>query len=647
MKNVHLDFETACSLDLARVGLHRYIEDSSFQPLCVAWKADGELAVVARLDARSTLPPALHRLLVSPGVKAHAWNAAFEDRILRAHYAIKPGQRLCCTMQRALGYGLPASLAKAGPALGTEWLKDAAGHRLMLKMSRAPGAAWTDAEWDRLLAYCRGDVLSEAEISGLVPELPEAERALSEVDRAMNTQGIWVDTGMVRLLAQVAREAEKAEAARAAELSEGAVTSPGTQVARLLKWLATRGMVLPGLSRDAVKEALASPLGAPDAEAVEMLGIRLRTARASAKKLKRMLGMVSAGDRLRGQFQFLGAARTGRWAGRGVQVQNLPRVPKGFSPPGFIAMARASVTLQQECNSGGCASNRPNTCALDAVTDAPVLDCVSWSLRACLGTGLDAPLWSYDFSQIEARVLAWLAGQQDVLDVFRSGEDVYAWAARQFGSDNRQLGKVLILALGFGMGAAKLRDTAWKDHGVAMTAAEAERFKTGWRARNPHIVAFWGAIGEAARSAILQQGRVFEVMPSAISLTATARTLQMRLPSGRMLYYHRPHVGPRGEITYRGEELGQWVQRRTWGGTLAENATQAVARDIMAEAMLRVSARTGLTPLMCVHDELVYGAGDENGRLEQLLKEAPSWAGGLPIDGEAKVMARYGVVTKR
>lgn len=637
MKNLHIDFETACTLDLTKVGLHRYIEDPSFRPLCVAWKVDAGTPVAVRLDKDDPLPPELETWLASPDVQAHAWNSAFEDRILRDHYGIILGRPLSCTMQRALAYGLPGSLEKAGPALSTQWRKDVAGHRLMRKMSRQPGAAWTGAEWDGLLEYCKRDVLSEAEIAGLIPELSVTERELSELDRCMNNQGIWVDLDTVRLLARVAHEAGKAEAARAAELSDGAVTSPGTQTDRLKRWLQGEGLSIGDVGRPTIEEAAACAQAS--AKAKEMLGIRLRTARGSVAKLAAMVEMASAGsqggpaDRLRGQFQFLGAARTGRWAGRGIQPQNLPRIPKGFSPLSFIGMAEAN------------GHSLSGVSQLDAIAPAPILDCVAWSIRACLGTE-DGLMWSFDFSQIEARVLAWLSGHSALLDVFRSGEDVYVWAAAQFGSQNRQLGKVLILALGFGMGAPKLKTTALRDYAVAMTAEEAKRFHAGWRMRNRRIVKFWGTIETAARSAILRRGCVFGVEPSAITLSATARTLQMRLPSGRALYYHQPHVGADGAITYWGEEKGQWVERRTWGGTLAENATQAVARDIMAEAMMRVANQLGSAPLMTVHDELVYAAPAETSLLKNLMMEAPDWAGGLPIDGEAKVMTRYGVAAK-
>jgi DNA polymerase len=256
-------------------------------------------------------------------------------------------------------------------------------------------------------------------------------------------------------------------------------------------------------------------------------------------------------------------------------------------------------------------------------------------------------LWGFDFAQIEARVLAWLAGQTDVLAVFASGEDVYVWAAAQFGSGDRQLGKVLVLALGYGMGATKLRETARKNYGVSLSEAQAEKFKSGWRASNRHIVNFWSEMEFAAKQAVLRRGQVFAVGGSGVAFTCSARTLQMRLPSGRLLYYHRPSIDREtGRLGYWGTELGRWAQLGTWGGKLAENATQAVARDIMSEAMLRVGRRLQLVPCMTVHDELVYAlptASHEAVELHELMLEAPPWAGGLPIAGESKIMSRYGV----
>jgi len=640
---LHLDFETFCELDLRKVGIHRYVNHPSFNVLCVAWRLDSQTtltAVIAPVPPQQRVPPALRQLLQNPDVQGHAWNAAFETAVL-ARLGVFVANALSCTMQRALAYGLPGRLETAAAALGVASQKDMQGHRLMLKMSRPlkPGTgAWVIADYEALATYCGKDVEAEAAVSESVPELPPEEAALSTLDNLMNVSGeLGIDLQRVADLGVAAEAAEKEDAARCAALTAGAVTSPGTQTARLLAWLAEQGLMLEDTTRATIEEAL---LGGPYVIGVrEVMEIRLRMARASNRKLARMIQMADLTDlSIRGQFQFNGAGRTGRWSGRGVQVQNLPRTPKGFSPDLFAEMARQATA--------------PGAGALNAVSPAPVLDCVSWSLRSCLKATDDGKvLWSFDFSQIEARVLAWLAGQRDVLDVFASGEDVYVWAASQFGSRDRQLGKVLILALGFGMGAVKLRDTALKSYGVRLSAAQAEKFKSGWRASNQHIVTFWAQMEYAAKQAALQPGQVFAAGGSGVAFTATSRTLQMRLPSGRVLYYHRPRLEREtGSLAYWGAEVGgRWVEQRTWGGKLAENATQAAARDVMAEAMLRTFRRCGLVPAMTVHDELVYalfdggGTPDETAKLRDIMLEPPSWAGGLPLAGEAKVMRRYGV----
>jgi DNA polymerase len=634
--DLHLDFETYCDLDLKKVGVHRYVAHASFRVLCVAWKLDGR-ATVSGVCGSPTLPPDLIQALQSPDVQGHAWNAAFETAVLD-RLGVFVANPLSCTMQRALAYGLPGNLASAAHALNLAHQKDMAGHRLMLKMSRPqkPGdTPWTYADELVLADYCEKDVDAEAALSEVIPELQPEELELSQLDADMNVCGeLGADLPRIRALQGVAEAAERLDAKRASILTGGAVTSPGTQTARLLLWLMSNGVNLADTQRATIEEAL---LDQHPADVAEVLEIRLRMARASNRKLERMIDMASPIDAaLRGQFQFCGAGRTGRWSGRGVQVQNLPRVPKGFDPDLFANMVYADPVN------------------IGTVTPAPILDCVSWSLRSCLKAADDKKvLWSFDFSQIEARVLAWLAGQQDILAVFAAGDDVYVWAAAQFGSSDRQLGKVLVLALGFGMGATKLRETALKAYGVRLTAAQAEKFKDGWRRSNHKIVNFWHEMELAAKHAIINTGRVFAVSGSGIAYVCTPKTLQMRLPSGRVLYYHKPRLDQgTGSIVYWGAEVGgRWVEQRTWGGKLAENATQAAARDIMSEAMLRAHRRLQQVPCMTVHDELVYAvprvlaATDPASvdDLETLMLEPPPWAGGLPLAGESKIMRRYGV----
>lgn len=638
-QDLHLDFETYCDLDLKKVGIYRYVEHPSFKVLSIATKIAGRPTL-------TTTQPWLRTQMANPDVQGHAWNAAFETAVLK-QLGITPAHPLSCTMQRALAYGLPGRLEAAAAALGVAAQKNMAGHRLMLKMTKPlkPGAPpWELADYLELDGYCRDDVEAEAAVSEVIPELPPDEAELSRLDALMNTSGaLGIDAMRVNTLAAVAADAEKADAARCKALTSGAVTSPGTQTDRLMKWLAANECMLPDLARATVEEALAvSREEGLSAKVVEVLEIRLRMARASTRKLERMIAMSDAQTgALKGQFQFNGAGRTGRWSGRGVQVQNLPRVPKGFAPERFYDLALASVMY----------SNL--TRQFDVIAPAPILDCVSWSLRSCLKATMPGlVLWSFDFSQIEARVLAWLAGQGDILQVFASGADVYVWAAAQFGSQDRQLGKVLVLALGFGMGATKLRDTAFKSYGVKMTAAQAEKFKDGWRQSNHCIVHFWYAMEDAAKRAILQRGQVFAVGGSGVAFVCTSRTLQMRLPSGRVLYYHRARIDrDTGSIVYWGPEVGgRWVEQRTWGGKLAENATQAAARDVMSEAMLRLWRRGGWVPVMTVHDELVYTLGHLSvftgmpEHLKAMALEAPPWAGGLPLAGESKVMTRYSIV---
>ena len=648
--DLHLDFETYCDLDLKKVGLHRYVTHPSFRVLCVAWKLDGRAVCSALGRAGGGLPSDLAEMLGDADTQAHAWNAAFETAVL-ARLQVPVANPISCTMQRGLAYGLPGKLEMAAAALGVAAQKNMTGHRLMLKMSRPqkPGdPPWTTPDHTMLANYCEDDVAAEAAVSDVIPKLLPEENELSKLDARMNTAGqLGIDLGRVADLRAVAEVAERVDAARCAVLTGGAVTSPGTQTARLLLWLASKGLSLPDTQRATIEDALTLATSGGDPDVEEVLQIRMRMARASNRKLERMAEMADPYDSsLRGQFQFCGAGRTGRWSGRGVQIQNLPRIPKGFSPDLFRDMAARAF-------------RNGDVAGLDAVAPAPVLDCVSWSLRSCLKAskaswGDEHALWSFDFSQIEARVLAWLAGQRDVLDVFASGEDVYVWAASQFGSKDRQLGKVLVLALGFGMGATKLRDTALKSYGVRLTPGEAERFKDGWRRSNAHIVWFWTEIETAARVAILRRGSTQAAGGSGIAFHCTSRTLQMRLPSGRVLYYHQPRIDfETGSIVYWGTEVGsRWVEQRTWGGKLAENATQAAARDVMSEAMLRVWRRLGEVPCMTVHDELVYArmrdacSGPQADDLAAVVLEPPPWAGGLPLAGESKAMSRYGVMDK-
>jgi DNA polymerase len=278
---LHLDFETYCELDLKKVGIHRYVEHASFRVLCVAWKLD-EHAVVSVVGPE--LPHDLVDALQNREVQGHAFNAAFETAVL-TRLGIFPVIPLSCTMQRALAYGLPGKLEAACAAAGVAAQKDMSGHRLMLKMSRPskPGVVINRAinDYEALAAYCARDVEAEAALSAVIPELSSEEWELSQLDAAMNSSGeLGIDVSRVTALGVAAAAAELADAQRCTELTGGAVTSPGTQTARLLAWLASKGLVLDDVSRAVVEEALNNTLWLFQTDVKEVLQIRLRAARA-------------------------------------------------------------------------------------------------------------------------------------------------------------------------------------------------------------------------------------------------------------------------------------------------------------------------------------------------------------------------------
>jgi DNA polymerase len=346
-------------------------------------------------------------------------------------------------------------------------------------------------------------------------------------------------------------------------------------------------------------------------------------AKTSVAKIKRMVDWASSHDgRARNGLQFYGAGRTGRWAGRGIQVQNLPRIPKGFRPDDVIKVAAADFT------------------ALGLLFPNP-MQAISRSLRALLVARPGHMLVSIDLSQIEARVLAWLAGQQDVLEAFAGGRDIYTETAAKHGSTNRQLGKVLVLACGFGMGATKFRETAEKDYGVKLTAADALTALQAWRRDNASIVGYWKLVQDAVEASVRAPGKVITL--GRIMVRTENGVTQIRKPNSVKLTYHKMRMQSGGLVFDGLNSLSKkWGIERTYGGKLVENIVQSVARDVMAEALV-ASARL---PVMTVHDDIVWevptGAVMEAEGLRQVVEAPPAWASGLPIASEIKISRRYG-----
>lgn len=646
-----IDFETTCEEDLKAAGADLYTKSDTLVVTVCAWAFDDGPIESVRWPNTKTLPKPVYDHLRLGG-KFRAWNAHFEYGVLANHYDLdlEDAQALC-TMQQGLHAGLPAALANAGPALGLAIVKDDAARRLMLQMAKLrswyPKVYWHETDPAKLKAledYCRQDVAAERAIAKNIPPLPDTERRISLLDRATNNRGVSIDINLVdamKILVDTEIEALNQECSA---LTGGAVDKPSSQVAKLTAWLATQGLLIEDLSKARVASWLDhltdynENLFGPAARRV--LEIRQEIAKSSLKKLDAMGRCMDVFARVRGQLAYYGAFRTGRFAGRQIQPQNFPR-------PSVKRVDWCVEDILKGCDVDW----------LRAIYGNP-LDAVSSCLRGCLVPAKGKSFVIYDLSQIEARVVAWLAGQLDVLQIFASGQDVYVYAQKSLGLNSRLAGKVVTLALGFQMGAAKFQATA-AAAGLVLTLGQAEEIVRAWRAQNVKIVRLWWDADRAAKDVLRAfKGKPIQVDINAkLSITVSRSRsgqplMTMKLPSGRRLYYRNACLvaGPMGdEIVYDGVDprTKRWTQIRTYGGKLIENATQATARDVIVEAALRIDDLKLGELVLSAHDELVEevdeGVAHERAKLIKAeIDRRPVWALDLPVASEGGVKSRYG-----
>lgn len=630
---VVLDLETTSTVDLRRTGAYAYAEhpDTRVTVACFAID-DGPVETWTEGP-----PPAAFVDAVKAGSTIVAHNYQFEHAICQGVLRRQGWPKICleqwsCTMARCLVAGYPASLEAAGPAAGLPILKDHTARDLMLRFARPrslePLVWWHETDpvrYKRLQEYCARDVAVERELDRRIPELSRRERILFEIDHLINARGMPVDHALVSDLADVADIARDHLTRDIRKLTGGMVKSLN-QVAQLRGWLGLQGVETDDLRRGTVVGLLADEhLNGPARVALQA---RLDASRSSTAKLTAISEAASRDGRVRGTFQYYGASRTGRWAGRRLQPQNLFRsVIKDV--PGALKVIRAGAEPAD----------------LDMLFETGALGVVASCLRSTIQAPAGFHLAIADFSQIEARVLAWLAGQDDVLKVFADGkEDIYVATARKIGSPNRLLGKVLTLACGYGMGATKFQATAL-GYGLVLEAEEAERSVTLWREANPRIVNMWWELHKALMRVVRSPGaseRCFHV-----ELIRRPGALLIKLPSGRHLVYRKPHIqkNDKGydEFCYQGAIGSTWTHMRSWPGKITENVTQAVARDIMAEAMIGLQ---DLPLIATIHDELIaeVAAAEADSTLErmlQVMRQTPAWAGGLPMNAAGVVASRY------
>jgi DNA polymerase bacteriophage-type len=648
---LHLDVETRSTVALKLAGPWVYAQHASTDLWCACW-AIGAGAIQTWRPGDPPPTELVEHVAAGHPVVAH--NAMSFERVIWRHVlAARYGwpeptlEQWHCTGALAAAMALPRSLDEAARALGLPAQKDIAGHRLMLQMARPRliepdnSIVWWDVPGKvaRLIAYCRQDVEVERALHRRLRFLSDAEREVFLLDARINERGVAVDLELVEAAEALVAETQAQLDAEMRRLT-GGVVEAATQSGRLLRWLRARGVEADSVDKPAVAELLGTDL--PD-DVRRVLEVRAEAARSSTAKLKAFRARTCRDGRLRDNLLYHGAG-TGRWSGRGVQLQNLPR-------PSIIVDTEAAIT----------ALKREEPWWIDAFHGPPmgvVSDCLRGMLIASPGTELIAA----DFAAIEARALAWLAGQRDLIRLFATGSDVYRQMAAEVygrsvdaiakGSFERQLGKQAVLGCGYGLGAPKFRTTCAKA-GIPIDEALAERVVKTYRTTNDRIVALWRELDDAALRAVEQPGLTVPAAAGRVRFRINNDFLWLILPSGRPLAYAKPRIKdvetPWGELRPQATYLGvnsvtrAWERQRAYGGKWTENVVQAVARDLLAAAMLRLE-QAGYRIVLSVHDELVAevpaGAGSLQ-EFEATMCQLPDWANGCPVAAEGWRGLRY------
>lgn len=649
-----LDLETYCETPIKN-GAHRYAEDAEI--MLVAWAWDEEPVevydcTVAGWEAfASGLQKAIDK---ADEVVIH--NSAFDRTVLRHRGVDVPLEKITDTMVLALQHSLPGSLGQLCDvvAVPQDKAKDKDGKKLIqlftkprpknVKLRRATRETHPD-EWQRFIEYARLDVDAMRSVYGKLPRWNDsnAERELWRLDQRINDRGVAVDRDLARSAVRAFERATRSLAARTALLTGGAVSST-TQRAAVLDYLRDAHNVVPDdLTGGTVKKLLDEDL---DDTARELLEIRQQAAATSPAKYKALLGAASSDGRLRGTVQFCGAARTGRDAGRIFQPQNLPRTPDWFDDE------VQAITVQ--------------AFKLDAedILWENVSDRCAMTVRGCMVADTSCKFTIADLSNIEGRVLAWLAGEQWKIEAFKAydrgeGPDLYKVTAGriltkdpyEITKDERQLqGKVPELAGGYQGGVGAYRKMGGKVFD-AMDDEAIQEIVWAWRKAHPRTKALWYDVEAAAKAAIREPGEQFEVrelLRFNVTEDSNGRDwLRMRLPSGRYLCYLRPRIDDdSGQILYEGmnQYTRKWSVLETYGGKLVENAVQAIARDVFFSGMRRAMVHDYFVVLR-VHDELVCEVPDEpqytHEKLAEFMSTNPSWAAGLPLSAAGFTTYRY------
>lgn len=657
MHHLSIDLETFSSVSIKKAGAQAYLRSPDFEILLFAYSLDGGPSTVIDLACGEKVPWWLYDALINPNYIKHAYNAAFEWGCLSRYMGVKlPPSQWRDTMLHSLYCGYPASLDAAGRALGLPEDKQKlnTGKALIryfcvpCKATKSNGQRTRNLpyhdpdKWRLFKEYNAQDVVSEMEIEQRLSAFPVPDFVQKqwETDLLINDRGVAVDMDFVHGALALGETVRSTLTKEAKELT--GLFNPNS-VKQLAQWLeAETGEEVSSLR----KETVAALLGRDaNSEAVQrMLEIRQELGKSSTKKYDAIQNCVCPDGRVRGLLQFYGANRTGRWAGRLVQVQNLPRT---YTEP--LELARDFVR-EQRLNAIQVVYGKPN-------------DTLSQLIRTAFIAAPGNVLIDADFSAIEARVISWLADQEWRLEVFRTHGKIYeASASQMFGVpierikkgnpeySLRQRGKVAELALGYQGGVAAMRNMDTGHQLDSLSDDEIKDIVNRWRDTNPKIRDLWYAFDTAAVS-VIQNGGSVNVRCCTVARehdqTQGISYLTIRLPSGRKLYYVDPGVGENRwgnpSITYMGlNDKNKWARVETYGGKLVENVVQAIARDCLAQAIEHLEAE-GFPVVFHVHDEVVIDiapfADDKTmlNRVIQIMSTPIPWAPGLPLGADGWV----------
>ena len=639
MKKLSCDIETFSDVDLIRCGVYKYADSPNFEMLLFAYAVDDGDVNIIDVAGGEELPEEIIQAIKSDTVVKTAYNAQFERVCLSRYLKLPEGEYLnpqswYCTAVQAAELALPLSLADVGSVLGLERQKMTEGKELIkyfcvpCKPTKSNGNRTRNRpchdinKWETFKKYCMRDVDVERQIADKLKMYPisDEEHRLYVLDQIINDRGVLVDC-------ELAGQAVKLNSIQTAVAVEQAYMITGLEnpnsVTQLKQWLKENGVEIESLSKKAVK----SLADETDGDVSEMLKLRLLMAKTSVKKYEAVIRSVCSDNRVHGMMRFCGANRTGRWSGNILQPQNLPQ---NHLPD--LTLARDIVKDGDFEMLDMMFGNVPNV--------------LSELIRTVLIPKPDHRFIVADFSAIEARVLAWIAGEQWRIDTFRNGGDIYcASASKMFkvpvekhgvNGELRQKGKISELACGYGGSVGALKNMGAVEMGVQEN--ELQGLINDWRNANPHIVRFWYEVGNAAMKAIKEKTTV----PLGKLVFAYERgILFIRLPSGRRLSYIKPRIGTNrfggDSITYMGiNSAKKWDRLETFGGKLTENIVQGTARDLLANALIN-AANAGYDTVFHVHDEIIcevpngYGSVDE---LCKLMCIKPEWADGLPLNAD-------------